>query len=135
MIIFLDKHVVWCYNFIAGHINVRFLCSLKLDLKLKFLISTQNIFHTSEFSGRSGSKLVNFGLMLNCFSPVRSGKNIIGSVPGRGHKIYYFSVRSWSGQKITGQYGVGVPKALPRGTLVGIGVLEPLHTTYNGTCS
>ena len=97
-----------------SHVN----CSLKLELKLKSLISTQNIFHTSEFSGRSGSKLVNFGLVLNCFGPVRSGENIIGSVRGRGHKIYYFSVRSGSGKKITGQYGVGVPKTLPRRTLI-----------------
>ena len=81
------------------------------------MISTQNILHTSEFSGRSGSKLVNFGLMLNCFGPVRW--NIIGSVWGQGHKIYYFSVRSGSGQKITGQYGIGVPKTLPRRTLPG----------------
>ena len=56
--------------------------------------------------------------MLNFFGLVRSGENIIGSVRGRGHKIYYFSVRSGSGQKITGQYGVGVPKTLPRRTLV-----------------
>ena len=70
-------------------------------MKLKSLISTQNIFHTSEFSGRSGSKLVNFGLMLNCFSPLWSGENIIGLVRDRGCKIYYFSVRSGSGQKIT----------------------------------
>ena len=62
--------------------------------------------------------------MLNCFGPVRSGENIIGSVRGRGHKIYYFSVWSGSGQKITGQYGVGVPKTLPRRTLYYI------HTTY-----
>ena len=55
--------------------------------------------------------------MLNCFGPVRSGENTIGSVLGRGHKIYYFSVRSGSGQKITGQNGVGVPKTLPRRTL------------------
>ena len=56
--------------------------------------------------------------MLNCFGPVQSGENIIGSVRGRGHKIYYFSVRSGSGQKITGQYLFGVPKTLPRRTLV-----------------
>ena len=56
--------------------------------------------------------------MLNCFGPVRSGENKIESVRGRGHKIYYFSVRSGSGQKITGQYGVGVPKTLPRRTLM-----------------
>ena len=116
-VIILDKHVVLCYNFIAGQYS-RVYCSLKLELKLKSLISTQNIFHTSEFSGRSGSKLVNFGLMLNCFGPVRSGENIIGSVRGRGHKIYYFSVRSGSEQKITGQYGIGVPKTLPRRTLI-----------------
>ena len=86
-------------------------------MKLKSLISTQNIFHTSEFSVQSGSKLVNFGLMLDCFGPVRSGENIIGSVRGRGHKIYYFSVLSGSGKKITGQYGFGVPKTLPRRSL------------------
>ena len=39
-------------------------------------------------------KLVNFELMLNCFGPVWSRENIIGSVRGRGHKIYYFLVRS-----------------------------------------
>ena len=77
-------------------------CSLKLDVKLKSLISTQNIFHTSGFSGRSESKLVNFGLMLNCFGLVRSRENIIGSVQGRGHKNYCFSVRSGSGQVING---------------------------------
>ena len=48
--------------------------------------------------------------MLNCFGPVRSRVNIIGSVRGRGHNIYYFSVQCGSGQKITGQYGVGVSK-------------------------
>ena len=57
-------------------------------------------------------------IVFNCFGPVRFGENIIGSVRGRDHKIYYFSVRSGSGQKITGQYGVGVPKTLPRRTLV-----------------
>ena len=98
---------------------LRLYCILRLDLKLKSLISTQKIFHTLEFSGRFGSKLVHFWLMLNCFGPVRSGENIIGSVRGQGHKIYYFSVRSGSGQKITGQYGVGVPKTLPRRTLPG----------------
>ena len=65
-------------------------------------------------------KLVNFGLMLNCFGPVRSGENIIWSVRDRGHRIYYFSVRSGSGQEITGRFGVGVPKTLPRRTLVQI---------------
>ena len=57
-------------------------------------------------------------MMLNCFGPVRSGENIIGSVRGRGHKIYYFSVRSGSGQKLTGHFGVGVSKTLPRRTLI-----------------
>ena len=48
-------------------------------------------------------KFANFRLMLYCFSPVWSGKNIIGSVRsgediigsvrGRGNKICYFSVR------------------------------------------
>ena len=103
-------------------------------MKLKSLISTQNIFRTSEFSGWSGSKLVNFELMLNCFGPVRSGENIIGSVRGQGHKIYYFSVRSGSGQKITGQYGVGVAKTLPRRTL--IRTMEPvmLHVRTQSLC-
>ena len=93
-------------------------CSLKLDVKLKSLISTQNIFHwpTSEFSGWSGSKLVNFGLMLNCFGPVRSGENIIGSSGVGAIKFTIF--RSGLGQKITGQYGVEVPKTLPRRTLL-----------------
>ena len=80
--------------------------------------------YTSEFSVRFGSKLNNFGLMLNCFGPVWSGENIIGSVRGWGHKVYCFSVRSGSGQKIMGQYGVGVPKTLPRRTL--------MHTIYQG---
>ena len=62
-------------------------------------------------------KLANFGLMLNCFSPVWSGENIIGSVRGRAHTIYYFSIRSGSGQKITGHFGVGMPKTLPRRAL------------------
>ena len=117
MVIILDKHVIWCCNFIAGHIYMfivvwNLIWCLKLDLKLKSLSSTQNIFNTSEFSGRSGLKLVNFGLLLNCFSLVRSGENIIGSLWGRSHKIYNFLVRSGSGQ-----YGVGVPKTLPRRTL------------------
>ena len=51
-----------------------------------------------------------FELMINCYGPVRSGQNIIGSVRGWGHKMYYFSVWSGSGQKITGHYGVEVPK-------------------------
>ena len=66
----------------------------------------------SEFSGRSGSKLVNFGLMLNCFGLVRSWENIIGLVRGQGHKIYYFSVWFGSGQKITGS---GCQKPCPTG--------------------
>ena len=33
----------------------------------------------------------------------------------RGLKIYYFLVRSGSGQKITGHYGIRVPKTLPAG--------------------
>ena len=73
--------------------------------------------------------------MLNCFGPVRSGENIIGSVRGRGNKIYYFSVRSGSGQKITGQYGIGVPKTLPRRTLLhshGISLaIKCLHCLQN----
>ena len=62
----------------------RVYCSLKLELKLKSSISTQNIFHTSEFSGRSGSKLVNFGLILKLFrsGPVRGKYNRVG--PGSG---------------------------------------------------
>ena len=81
-----------------------------------------------EFSGRSGSKLLNFGLMLNCLGLVRSAENIIGSVQGRGHKILlFFSVRSRSGQKITGQYGVGVPKKLTHRTLPGITINKKLY--------
>ena len=118
MIVIHDKRVVWCYNFIAGHIYV-FIAVWNLIWSLNLWSQHKKIFHTSEFSGWSGSKLVHFGLMLNCFGPVRSGENIIGSVRGRGHKIYYFSVRSESGQKITGQFGVGVPKTLPRRTLMG----------------
>ena len=56
--------------------------------------------------------------MLNCFGPVRSGENIIGSVQGQGNKIYYFLVQFGLPQKITGQYRVGVPKTLPRRTQV-----------------
>ena len=138
MVIILDKHILWSYNFICRAYS-RLYCSLKLDLKLKSLISTQNIFHTSEFSGQSGSKIVNFGLMLNCFGPVRSGENIIGSVRGRGHKIYYFSVRSESGKKITGQYGFGVPKTLPSRTLISISCFwlrcTLLPQRYTSVCS
>ena len=50
--------------------------------KLKSLISTQNIFHTSELLGRSRSKLVNFGLMRNCFGPVRRKYNRVGPRSG-----------------------------------------------------
>ena len=56
----------------------------------------------------------------NIIGSVRSGENIIGSVQGRGNKICYFSVRSGSGQMVTGHYGVGVPKTLPRRTLLWI---------------
>ena len=66
--------------------------------------------------------------MLNCFGPVRSGENIIGSVRGQGHRIYYFSVLSRSGQKITGRFGVGVPKTLPRKTLVSLIAFD--HVLY-----
>ena len=38
--------------------------------------------------------------------------------PSRGHKIYFFRVWSGSGQDITGHYRVGVPKTLPRRTLL-----------------
>ena len=48
--------------------------------------------------------------------PDRVEYNRVG--PSRGHKIYFFRVRSGSGQDITGQYGIGVPKTLPRRTLV-----------------
>ena len=79
------------------------------------------MFHCRTYSGVYCSlKLVNFGLMLNYFGSVRSGENIIGSVQGRGHKIDYFSFQSGSGQKITGNYGVGVLKTLPRRTLVAV---------------
>ena len=46
----------------------------------------------------------------NCFVQVRSEQNIIGSFRGRDHKIHY-------SQKITGHYGVGMLKTLPRRTL------------------
>ena len=75
--------------------------------------------------------------MLYCFGPVRSGKNIIGlvrsgeniigSVRGRGHKICYFSVRSGLGQMVTGHYGIGVPKTLPRRTLISNSSREELQ--------
>ena len=69
-------------------------------------------------------KLVNFGLMINCFGPVRSGagQNIIGSFWGPrvgAIKFTFFSVRSGSGQKIMRHYRVEVPKILPHRTLVG----------------
>ena len=55
---------------------------------------------------------------------------MIGLVQGWGHKIYYFSVRSRSGQNITGQYGVGVPKTLPCRTLVqAISVMQVFEVT------
>ena len=56
-------------------------------------------------------KRVNFGLMIKWFGPVRVEYNRID--PGRGHKSDYFRVRSRSGQKITGHYGVEVLKTLP----------------------
>ena len=116
MVIILDKHVVWCYNFIIeGHIHV-FIVVWNL---IWFLWSQHKVFSIPQnFRVGSGRNFFNFGLMLNCFGPVWSGENIIGSVRGQGHKIYYFSVRSGSGQKITGQYRFGVPKTLPRRTLV-----------------
>ena len=53
--------------------------------------------------------------MLNCFGPVRPGENIIGS---SGLGVIKFTIfRSGPVQKITGQYGVGVPETLPRRTL------------------
>ena len=56
--------------------------------------------------------------MINCFGSVRSGQNIIRLVRGLGHKTHYFSIQSVSGQKITGHFVVGIPKTLPRRTLV-----------------
>ena len=47
--------------------------------------------------------------------PDRVEYNRVG--PSRGHKIYFFRVRSGSGQDVTGHYGVGVPKTLPHRTL------------------
>ena len=44
-------------------------------------------------------KLVHFRLMINCFGLVRFG--------------HYFLVRSGSGQKITGHFGVRVPNLAP----------------------
>ena len=57
-------------------------------------------------------KLVDFGLMINCFGLIQSGQNIIRSAHSQDHKTYYFSVRSGSGQKITGYYGVWGAKNL-----------------------
>ena len=48
--------------------------------------------------------------------PDRAEYNQVG--PSRGHKIYFFRDRSGLGQDIKRQYGVGVPKTLPRRTLV-----------------
>ena len=56
--------------------------------------------------------------MINCFSPVWSGQNIIGSVQDQAHTIYFFVVQSRSVQEVTGHYGVRVPKTLPCRTLV-----------------
>ena len=116
MVIILDKHVVWCYNFIEVHIHV-FIVVWNL---IWSLWSQHKIVSIPQNFGSVRVETFNFGLMLNCFGPVRSGENIIGSVRGRGHKIYYFSVRSGSGQKITGQCRFGVPKTLPRRTLIWI---------------
>ena len=89
MVIIHDKRAVWCYNFIAGHIYV-FIIVLNLIWSLNLWSQHKKIFHTSEFSGRSGSKLVHFGSMQNCFGPVRSGENKIGSVRGRAIKFTIF---------------------------------------------
>ena len=52
--------------------------------------------------------------------PDRVEYNRVG--PSRGHKIYFFRVWSGSGKDITGHYGVGVTKTLPRRTLHTAGI-------------
>ena len=63
-------------------------------------------------------KVVDFRLMIKYFSQIQYGQTIIGSVLHHGHKIYFFRVWFGLGQINTGHYGVGVPKTLPRRTLV-----------------
>ena len=69
--------------------------------------------------------------MINCFGPAR-----IKSVGGWGHQIYYILVRSRSGQKITGHYGVRVPKTLSRRTLLRICFVrkKKWQTLWNVPC-
>ena len=55
-------------------------------------------------------KLVNFRVDAKLFQSGLVRGNYIGSVQGRGHMIYYFSVRSGSGQKKRGRFVVGVTK-------------------------
>ena len=54
--------------------------------------------------------------------------------PSRGHKTDLFQVWCGSGQDITGHYRIGVPKTLPRRTLVAMrqGLLCILGDTFSG---
>ena len=54
------------------------------------------------------------GLILDCFSLVRGEYNWVGTFRDKDIHV----LRAESGQKITGHYGVGVPKTLLSGTLV-----------------
>ena len=47
-----------------------------------------------------------------------------------GHKMYYFWVQCGSSQKITGHYGVWVPKTLPRGLVWTVPLLD-LHSVIS----
>ena len=111
MVIILDKHVLWCCNFIEVHIHV-FIVVWNL---IWSLWSQHKIFSIPQNFGSVRVETFKFRVNAKLF---RSGENIIESVRGRGHKICYFSVRSGSGQKITGQCRFGVPKTLPRRTLI-----------------
>ena len=77
------------------------------------------LLHCRVYSHVCGNlKLANFRLMMNCFSPVQSGQNMIGLVRGRAIKFTIFW--SGSGQKITWHYRVELLKTLPDRTLITI---------------
>ena len=88
--------------------QVEWLLSL-ISMKYDVITSLQGIWINIHFYCSQDLLIVG---LINCFGVVQSGQKIIGSVRGRGHKIYYFSVQSGLGQKITGHYRVGVPKTL-----------------------
>ena len=67
------------------------------------------------YSGVYCSLKLDFGLMLNCFSQVRSGENIIRSGLGRGHKIYYFWLHSGWVKRKRGIMGSGCQKLCSSG--------------------